>query len=152
MGSVLHTHIVPDVGGDTVFASMYAAYDALSPSMKTMLGDKTAHHSGDAAYRGFYNQHRKYPNADHPVVCIHPDSRRLPLFVNRFYTTRINDLPPRCCMEPVLVVGERAETHMGKPIHSPEPSPCRSNTMLNTAIGFPRLDIGLRTGQSMTLH
>lgn len=95
MGSILHMHIVPDVGGDTLFASMYAAYDALSSSIKTMLDDKTAHHSGDAAFRGFYNQDRKYPNADHPVVCLHPELGRRLLFVNRFYTTQINGLPQR---------------------------------------------------------
>jgi taurine dioxygenase len=94
LGSMLHMHVVPETGGDTLFASMYAAYDALSPSMKTLLEGKTAHHSGTLAYRGYYeNQDKKYPNADHPVICVHPDSGRKLLFVNRFYTTRINELP-----------------------------------------------------------
>jgi taurine dioxygenase len=37
LGSILHLHTVPATGGDTIFASMYAAYDALSPRLKTYL-------------------------------------------------------------------------------------------------------------------
>jgi taurine dioxygenase len=94
MGSILHMHTVPEVGGDTLFASMYAAYEALSPTMKQTLDPLTAHHSGGAAYRGFYDDTggRTYPEADHPIVCVHPDSGRRLLFVNSFYTTKINGL------------------------------------------------------------
>lgn len=95
MGSVLHLHTIPPVGGDTLFASMYAAYEALSPSMKATLAPLTAHHSGGAAYRGYYadTAGKTYPEADHPIVCVHPESGRKLLFVNSFYTTRINGLP-----------------------------------------------------------
>ena len=51
MGSILYLHTVPPVGGDTLFASQYAAYDALSPRMKTYLEGLTATHSGDHVYR-----------------------------------------------------------------------------------------------------
>ena len=44
--SILQLHQVPAVGGDTLFASLYAAYDALSPQMKQYLDGMTAHHSG----------------------------------------------------------------------------------------------------------
>ena len=44
MGSILHLHEVPGVGGDTMFASMYAAYDALSDPMKEFLGGLRARH------------------------------------------------------------------------------------------------------------
>jgi taurine dioxygenase len=95
MGSILHMRTVPDVGGDTLFASMYAAYEALSPAMKATLEPLTAHHSGGAAYSGYYGDSagRTYPEADHPIVCVHPESGRKLLFVNSFYTTRINGLP-----------------------------------------------------------
>jgi taurine dioxygenase len=93
MGSILHMHVVPEVGGDTLFASMYAAYEALSQTMKTALEGMTAHHSGTKAYQGYLDNNKVYPNADHPVVCVHPESGRKLLFVNRFYTTRINELP-----------------------------------------------------------
>lgn len=94
MGSVLHLITVPEVGGDTLFASMCAAYDGLSATMKETLETLTARHSGGAAYRGFYDDTagRTYPEADHPVVCVHPESGRKLLFVNSFYTTRINEL------------------------------------------------------------
>ncbi len=80
MGSVLHMTIVPPVGGDTLFASMYAAYDALSPTVKDLLEPLTAHHSGGAAYRGYYDDTagKTYPEADHPVVCVHPESAASP--------------------------------------------------------------------------
>lgn len=95
MGSVLHLTEVPDVGGDTMFASMYAAYDALSDRMKAMLDGMTATHDGEKGYRGKYiNQPagKIYPKADHPVVCTHPVTGRKLLFVNRGFTTRINEL------------------------------------------------------------
>ena len=51
LGSILYLHTVPAVGGDTLFASQYAAYDALSSRMKTYLEGLTATHSGDHVYR-----------------------------------------------------------------------------------------------------
>jgi hypothetical protein len=47
LGSILYLHTVPPVGGDTLFASQYAAYDALSTRMKAYLEGLTATHSGD---------------------------------------------------------------------------------------------------------
>ena len=51
LGSILYLHTVPSSGGDTLFASQYAAYDALSPRMKVYLEGLTATHSGDQVYR-----------------------------------------------------------------------------------------------------
>ena len=51
MGSILHLHTVPPAGGDTLFASMYAAYEALSPRLQTYLEGLTALHSGERSYR-----------------------------------------------------------------------------------------------------
>ncbi len=48
LGSLLYLHTVPPVGGDTLFASQYAAYDALSPRLKTYLDGLTAFHDGRA--------------------------------------------------------------------------------------------------------
>jgi taurine dioxygenase len=50
LGSVLYAREVPAVGGDTMFASQYLAYDALSDGMKAMLGGMTAIHSAGRIY------------------------------------------------------------------------------------------------------
>src|SRR5947209_2354599 len=54
MGSILYIKQCPPHGGDTLFASMYAAYDALSDRMKTYLAGLNALHDGESTYRGRY--------------------------------------------------------------------------------------------------
>lgn len=99
LGSILHLHTVPPSGGDTLFASMYAAYDALSPRLKAYLDGLTALHSGDHVYRSHNardnidDRGRVYPQAVHPVVRTHPQTGRKALFVNRTFTVRINEVP-----------------------------------------------------------
>lgn len=91
MGSVLYLHTVPPVGGDTLFASMYAAYDALSAPMKTYVEGLTAVHDAEPFYRHIFGSTGKtYPAASHPIVRIHPVTGRKALYVNEQYTTRIN--------------------------------------------------------------
>lgn len=96
MGSILHIKTVPpDGGGDTAFTNMYAAYDALSKPMRTMLeGLKAVHDSGEVYAGDMYKRSDKTaPRAEHPVVRTHPATRRKCLFVNPVFTTRIVDLP-----------------------------------------------------------
>jgi taurine dioxygenase len=94
MGSILYLHTVPETGGDTMFASMYAAYDALSPRMKAYLEGLTAEHDGDHVYRPLFPHiDRRYPCSVHPIVRTHPVTRRKSLFVNASYVTRIMDVP-----------------------------------------------------------
>jgi len=99
LGSILHLHTLPPVGGDTLFASLGAAYDALSPRMKTYLEGLTAFHSGERNYRnrnaknGVDDRGRVFPSATHPVVIRHPISGRRGLYVNRLFTYHINELP-----------------------------------------------------------
>jgi taurine dioxygenase len=94
MGSILHQHIVPpNGGGDTLFASMYAAYDALSPRMKAYLADLTAIHDGSILFDK--RDDETYPVATHPVVTVHPETGKKLLYVNRGQTTRIVELPKR---------------------------------------------------------
>jgi taurine dioxygenase len=98
LGSILYLHTVPPSGGDTIFASQSAAYDALSPAMQTFLGGLTATHSGDHVYRrtnrllGIDDSGKKFPEAVHPVVRTHPATGRKGLFVNGGFTVRINEL------------------------------------------------------------
>jgi taurine dioxygenase len=94
MGSILYLPTVPEVGGDTMFASMYAAYDALSPRMKAYLAGLTAVHDGDHVYRPLFpDLDKRYPCSTHPVVRTHPVTGRKGLFVNSSYTTKIVELP-----------------------------------------------------------
>ena len=95
MGSILYMHELPAVGGDTLFASMYAAYEALSAPMKRLLEPLTAMHEGEHVYRGRYaidDKGKTFPRAEHPVIRTHPVSGRRALFVNSGFTTRIVQL------------------------------------------------------------
>jgi taurine dioxygenase len=99
MGSILRLHTLPESGGDTLFASMYAAYDALSEPMQDMLGKLTAIHDGAPNYAqrnqlaGVDNSGRVFPRAEHPVVRTHPVTGKKALFVNPAFTTGIKDVP-----------------------------------------------------------
>ncbi len=96
MGSILYLkEIPPDGGGDTLFASGYAAFDALSAPMQRFLESLTAFHDGEHVYRGRYGYDdtgKNYPRSEHPVVRTHPVTGRKALFVNRGFTTRIAQL------------------------------------------------------------
>ena len=98
MGSILYVKECPPAGGDTLFASMYAAYEALSDRMKAYLAGLVATHDGEPVYRGLYSDvgvadKPSYPRADHPVVRTHPVTGRPALYVNRGFTTRIIGVP-----------------------------------------------------------
>src|SRR5712671_279602 len=93
MGSILYIRQCPSKGGDTLFASMYAAYDALSDRMKTYLFGLTARHDGEH-YRGQYANFGiadkpSYPFADHPIVRTHPVTGKKSLYVNKGFTRYI---------------------------------------------------------------
>jgi taurine dioxygenase len=94
MGTMLVAREVPPYGGDTLFASSYAAYDALSDGMKRLLdplravnssakADKTRTREDRKAGEG-----RKVLEAEHPVVRTHPETGRKALYVNFGHTLR----------------------------------------------------------------
>ena len=99
LGSVLYAREVPDYGGDTIFSSMYAAYESLSDGLKAMLADMRAVHSsrhvfGTRSGRPTEMQDRilnpelATQDAVHPVVIHHPDTGRPALYVNPGFTLR----------------------------------------------------------------
>lgn len=100
MGSLLYAIDVPERGGDTQFASMYAAYEALSDGLKDMLGGLRAVHSsrhvfgterpGDPTGR-IGNPELAVQDAVHPAVITHPLSGRKALYVNPGFTVRFED-------------------------------------------------------------
>lgn len=106
MGSILRAIEMPPYGGDTLFVSMGAAYEALSAPMRRFLDELTAVHSsrhvfGAAAADSEAARSGRLGNAgaatqevSHPVVITHPFSRRRGLFINPVFTTRIEGLSP----------------------------------------------------------
>jgi taurine dioxygenase len=95
MGSILYLTETPPSGGDTLFASMYAAYDRLSDPIKRLIEGLTATHDGEPSYHGRFGHvvpEGGFPRAEHPVVRTHPVTGRKALFVNENFTTRINGL------------------------------------------------------------
>jgi taurine dioxygenase len=105
LGSLLHAQELPDEGGDTLFANMAAAYEALSPELREHIDPLEAEHSYEARNRaqqavmgelrpGLTEAQRSaVPPVVHPVVRVHPESLRKALFVNEGFTTHIVGLP-----------------------------------------------------------
>lgn len=102
LGCVLRSKIVPPKGGDTMWASMTTAYDALSAPMQSFLSGLTAEH--DFSY-GFKESLAEpggrerlaqavvdNPPVVHPVIRTHPESGKKVIFVNSLFTTRILEL------------------------------------------------------------
>jgi taurine dioxygenase len=95
LGSILYAREVPPIGGDTLFSSMYAAYDALSDGLKQTLGGLRAVHSSRHVFGvvrddRFRNAEAAVQDAVHPVVITHPDSGQKALYVNPGFTVRID--------------------------------------------------------------
>ncbi|MEC8837667.1 MAG: TauD/TfdA family dioxygenase [Pseudomonadota bacterium] len=110
MGSVLVARALPPSGGDTLWAHMGAAYDALSDDLKQEIEGLEAYHSADHIYEedGLYAQtdmaadlrgQSLRTGATHPVVIRHPHTGRRLLYVNSAFTlnfvgrTRAESLP-----------------------------------------------------------
>lgn len=101
IGSILYAVETPEVGGDTLFASQAAAYDALSSGLKATLETLNAVHSAAREYssQGHSAQKRSsmsVAEADgmvgeyvHPIVLVHPETGRRALYVNPAFTVRI---------------------------------------------------------------
>jgi taurine dioxygenase len=86
--SILYMHTIPpDGGGDTIFVSMYAAYEALSDRMKAYLEGLTALHDGVMIFGD------GTPRSEHPVVVRHPESGRKSLFIHGTAVRWLNGVP-----------------------------------------------------------
>jgi taurine dioxygenase len=102
MGSILYARETPPVGGDTLFASMVAAYEALSDGLKATLAGLRAVHSSrhvfgkvaDDLKGRFRNAEAATQDAVHPVVITHPESGRQALYVNPGFTLRFEGWTP----------------------------------------------------------
>ena len=97
LGSILYLHTIPpNGGGDTIFVSLYAAYDALSDRMKDYLEGLSALHDGVRIFGD------GTPRTEHPIVIRHPESGRKLIYVNEDFTERINEVSKE---ESVAVLG-----------------------------------------------
>ena len=83
--SIMHIVKCPEVGGDTLWSSTYAAYDQLSSPMKDLCEGLTALHDAHP-----HNQPDQM--AIHPVVRLHPETQRRALYINQHFTRRIVEL------------------------------------------------------------
>jgi len=102
MGSMLLAREVPPVGGDTLFANQYLAYETLSSGLRRMLEGVVAVNSSakadasrtreDRVKRGGREDAREEYFAEHPVVRTHPETGRKALYVNIAHTVRFKDM------------------------------------------------------------
>ncbi|WP_166358326.1 taurine dioxygenase [Pseudomonas akapageensis] len=104
LGAVLSAKQLPAYGGDTLWASGIAAYEALSKPLKKLLDGLTATHDFTKSFplerfgstaedlARWEQTRRNNPPLSHPVIRTHPVSGRKSLFVNEGFTTRINEL------------------------------------------------------------
>jgi taurine dioxygenase len=99
LGSVLRALEVPPVGGDTLFADMYQAYEGLSDTVRAKIDGRAAVHDF-AHFRLMLRKkgkteaeieefNRAYPMVEHPIVRTHPETGRKALYVNAAFTQSI---------------------------------------------------------------
>jgi len=97
--SLLHAHVLPDIGGETMFTNMYMAYDLLSKGMKEMLEHlnavhtiATAHHLRGADPEMLAYKLNRNPPVVHPVVKTHPETGKKSLYVNEMMTSHFENM------------------------------------------------------------
>ncbi|WP_011297829.1 TauD/TfdA dioxygenase family protein [Cupriavidus necator] len=97
LGCVLRCIECPPVGGDTMWVNMVEAYNQLPEEIKTKIGSLRARHSIEASFGAAMPIEKRlalkaqYPDAEHPVVRIHPETGEKVLFVNGSFTTHFTN-------------------------------------------------------------
>jgi len=102
MLTIVHGKVIPAYGGDTLWSSAAAAFDALSPAMQSFLSELTAEHDFAHGFKESLTEPGgrerlqaaldANPPVVHPVVRTHPGSGRRAIYVNPLFTTRIKEL------------------------------------------------------------
>lgn len=109
--SMLYAIEIPARGGDTLFANMYAAYEALPVELQQRLQGMTAlnvyDYANAATFRG--NASEDAPRYVHPVIRTHPHTGRKALYVNRLMTQRILELAPEESARTLALLFDHAE-------------------------------------------
>jgi taurine dioxygenase len=104
LGSILYAREVPEIGGDTLWANCYLAFEQLSPGMRAMIEPLTVMHtpakiyglaskdwSKDSSIHSEPNLSAHY-ETEHPLVRTHPETGRKALYVSGAYTPRFKDM------------------------------------------------------------
>ena len=101
--TLLYSVEIPSTGGNTLFASGYAAYETLDPAIRDRLeGRKAMHHYNyGSTQRGDSRGTEAFAECSHPVFRTHEDTGRKAVYVNRLMTTGVLDMPP-AQSEPLL--------------------------------------------------
>lgn len=109
LGSILRAVEVPEVGGDTLFANMEAAYNTLDNSVKAQVDGLLAVHDNEAFLNGMRARgareaeieakRKEFPPTTHPVIRTHPDSGNRSVYVNRAFTRTIQGMPEQDAAE-----------------------------------------------------
>jgi taurine dioxygenase len=95
-GSVLRCVEGPEVGGDTIWVNMVAAYERLPQHVKEQIAELRASHSIQSSFGASLPLEQRqamaarFPDAEHPVVRTHPETGEKVLFVNAFTTHLVN--------------------------------------------------------------
>ena len=102
LGSILLGKIIPEKGGDTLFASLSAAYTDLPEDLKRSLETMTAIHSFEYGFKESlaepYGREKlaqdliDNPPVEHPVICTHPVTGKKLIYVNGLFTLKIKSL------------------------------------------------------------
>ena len=106
---------LPSTGGNTMFANMYKAYEAVPPALKEKLKGKKAlhiHEYNRAKQASFSGDISGIPHCFHPVFITHPDTGRKTLFVDRLMTVRIEGVSVAesdAMLAQLYDIGERRE-------------------------------------------
>ena len=121
MGSLLYSLEVPPEGGDTLYADMYSAYDALSDAMKKKLNILRAVHGYEARYSRMgeggkrpklsAEQLAEVPEVTHPIARTNPETGRKALYVNEGFTLGIEGMAADECR----ALLDELHTHATKP-------------------------------------
>ncbi|MGA9277446.1 TauD/TfdA dioxygenase family protein [Ilumatobacter sp.] len=104
LGSVLRMLDGPEVGGDTLFADMYEAYEGLPDDVKEKVEGRTARHDFTRFKIGMRKRgateeqiatvEEKFPNPHHPVIRTHPETGRKGIYVNSAFAVEIDGMDP----------------------------------------------------------
>lgn len=95
LGSVLRAHIVPDIGGDTLFADMVAAYECLDDETKALVEGKRAVNDFTQSFgmllsaEELAESQKKFPAVEHPLVRTSRDTGERSLYMNAIFTSHI---------------------------------------------------------------